>query len=509
MNYKATIGMEIHAELKTNTKMFCACKNDPDEKKPNKNICPVCLAHPGTLPAMNEEAVKKVLKTGLALNCEISEYSQFDRKNYFYPDLPKGYQISQYKHPLCGAGYLNIDGERINITRIHLEEDTGRLIHPKGEDYSLVDFNRAGIPLMELVTEPDFISGSQTKKFCEELQIILRYLKVSGANMEKGQMRCEVNISLKAIGQKGRKDERILGTKVEIKNLNSFKAVEKSIDYEIKRQAQLLDKKKKIIQETRGWDENKQITFSQRIKEEAHDYRYFPEPDLPPIKVGKEIPSDMDRLRDNKIYLSDIKKTMPELPQNKRKRLGEEYALPKDQIEILVRNKDLGEYFEKVASELKEWIRSEGAKINDSQIKRLYQLAANYIITELQKLTRKSEKEEKIEKITAENFAELIKMVYNSEINSSAAQKILKIMYETSNDPSDIAKSERLIQMSDSSALEEVIKKVIKDNSKVASDYKNGQTNALQFLIGQVMKETRGQANPQMVQEILYKKLKV
>jgi len=527
MKYKPTIGMEIHAELKTNTKMFCGCKNDPDEKKPNKNVCPVCLAHPGTLPTTNEDAVKKVLKTGLALNCEISEYSQFDRKNYFYPDLPKGYQISQYKYPLCGPGYLNIEGEKIDITRIHLEEDTGRLIHSKGKNYSLVDFNRAGIPLMELVTEPCLTSGRQAKKFCEEFQIILKYLKVSDANMEKGQMRCEVNISLKAIsqkagkpeavshkdhkGRKGQKDERALGTKVEIKNLNSFKAVERSIDYEIKRQAQLLDKKKKIVQETRGWDENKQITFSQRIKEEAHDYRYFPEPDLPPIKVGKEIPSDMDRLRDNKIYLLDIKKTMPELPQDKRERLEEEYVLPKGQVKILVNNKDLGEYFEKIASELQEWVKTEEGKekIEMSEKKKLYKLAANYLITELQKLTKKSENENIIEKITAENFAELIKMIYMKKVNSSAAQKILKIMYKTGGDPSDIAELEKLLQLSNFSELENIIGVAISQNAKVVEDYKKGNENALQFLIGQVMKETKGQANPQIVQEILYKKLKV
>ncbi|TRZ79718.1 Asp-tRNA(Asn)/Glu-tRNA(Gln) amidotransferase subunit GatB [bacterium] len=506
MNYKPTIGMEIHAELKTNTKMFCGCKNDPDEKKPNKNVCPVCLAHPGTLPTINEKAVKKVLKTGLALNCEISEYSQFDRKNYFYPDLPKGYQISQYKHPLCGPGYLNIEGEKIDITRIHLEEDTGRLIHSKGKNYSLVDFNRAGIPLMELVTEPDLTSGLQARKFCEEFQIILKYLKVSDADMEKGQMRCEVNISLREIT-----DQHRLGTKVEIKNLNSFKAVEKSIDYEIKRQTQLLDKKKKIAQETRGWDENKQITFSQRIKEEAHDYRYFPEPDLPPIKVSKEIPSDMDRLRDNKIYLLDIKKTMPELPQDKRKRLEEEYALPKDQIEILVNNKDLGEYFEKIASELQEWVKVEEGKerVEAPEKKKLYKLTANYLVTELQKLTKKSENEDIVEKITAENFAELIKMIYMKKVNSSAAQKILKIMYKTGGDPSNIAGLEKLLQLSDSSELENIIGTVITQNAKVVEDYKKGNENALQFLIGQVMKETQGQANPQIAQEILYKKLKV
>ncbi|MDD5552056.1 MAG: Asp-tRNA(Asn)/Glu-tRNA(Gln) amidotransferase subunit GatB [Candidatus Pacebacteria bacterium] len=284
MEYKTTIGLEIHAELKTATKMFCDCKNDPKETKPNVNICPICMGHPGTLPVINKKAVEFVIKTGLALNCKINEDTFFERKNYFYPDLTKGYQISQYQTPLTKDGYLDIktDNEqqttkKIRINRVHLEEDTGKLVHPKGADYSLVDFNRVGVPLMELVTEPDISSAKEAGGFARELQLILRYLDVSNADMEKGQMRVEVNISL----SKTKK----LGTKVEIKNLNSVKSVEKSIKFEIKRQVELLNRGEKIVQETRGWHDIRQETFSQREKEESHDYRYFPEPDLPPLKI--------------------------------------------------------------------------------------------------------------------------------------------------------------------------------------------------------------------------------
>lgn len=507
MKHKPTIGMEIHVELKTKSKMFCSCKNNPDEKRPNKNVCPVCLAHPGTLPTINEQAVKDVLRVGLALNCQIASFSRFDRKNYFYPDLPKGYQISQYEYPLCGPGELEIGDKKIGIRRIHLEEDTGKLIHPEGKKYSLVDYNRAGVPLMELVTEPDITSGKEAKKFCEQLQLILRYLGVSNANMEKGEMRCEVNISLK---KEGDNKTNKLGTKVEIKNLNSFKSVERSIDYEIKRQEQLLNAGEKIIHETRGWDESKQKTISQRSKEEAHDYRYFPEPDLPPLEIYHEDqPDDLIKIHQPGIYLADIKKTMPELPQAKKKRFSEQYHLPDEQIEILVTNKELGEYFEKVTSELKEWVKTESAqqKLDKADAKKLYKLAANYLITELQKLTKESKKEEEIEKIDAENFAELLKMIYRQEINSSAAQKILKIMYQTGADPSDIAKKESLLQLSDAKKLSQVVDKVIQLHPKVVADYHAGQANALQFLIGQVMKETQGQANPRLTQELLYKKL--
>ncbi len=308
MSYFPTVGLEIHAELKTKSKMFCSCVNNPDEKQPNVNVCPVCLSHPGTLPVINRDAVRKVIKTGLALNCQIPQYSKFDRKNYFYPDLPKGYQISQLYMPFCENGFLEINcspegeqvpygtGRKIRIREIHLEEDTGKLIHPEGADYSLVDFNRAGVPLMELVTEPNIHSAKEARKFAEEFQLILRYLDVSYANMEKGQLRIEVNISLQCKSKiqmpksksnpKSKIQNPKLGTKVEIKNLNSFRAVEKGIDYEIERQSEILEKGEKIVQETRGWHDTKQITISQREKEEAHDYRYFPEPDLPMLHIG-------------------------------------------------------------------------------------------------------------------------------------------------------------------------------------------------------------------------------
>jgi len=307
MKHVPIIGLEIHTELKTATKMFCSCKNDPKETRPNINICPICMGHPGTLPVINKNAVELVIKTGLALNCKINKETYFERKNYFYPDLPKGYQISQYQLPLCKDGYLDIPAKsyleagklkRIRINRIHLEEDTGKLIHPEGTDYSLIDFNRAGVPLMELVTEPDIRSAKEAGNFARELQLILRYLNVSNADMEKGQMRVEVNISLmrtnlstnntnniREISGQIRADSRKLGTKVEIKNLNSIRSVEKAIEFEIKRQTELLEKGEKIVQETRGWHDIRQETFSQREKEESHDYRYFPEPDLPPLKL--------------------------------------------------------------------------------------------------------------------------------------------------------------------------------------------------------------------------------
>ena len=333
--YKPTIGLEIHTELKTKTKMFCGCLNfsvnlEQIENQPNINICPVCLAHPGTLPAPNKEAIKSVVKLGLALGGKIAKISKFDRKNYFYPDLPKGYQISQYDQPFVLGGMLN----SVKITRVHLEEDTARLIHSEDGKSSLVDFNRAGVPLMELVTEPDIKNGKEAVYFAKELRLIMKYLGISNADMEKGQMRVEANISIS-------KDKK-LGTKVEIKNLNSFRAVEEAIDYEIKRQEDVLEKEEKVVQETRGWDENKKSTFSQRLKEEAHDYRYFSEPDIPSFDFSK---SDF-------INIEELKSFIPELPVQKRERFIKEYGLKPDQVEILVEDKLLGNYFEQAISEL-------------------------------------------------------------------------------------------------------------------------------------------------------------
>jgi aspartyl-tRNA(Asn)/glutamyl-tRNA(Gln) amidotransferase subunit B len=484
MAYKPTIGLEIHAELKTNSKMFCSCKNDPDEKRPNFNICPVCTAQPGTLPVANEEAIKKVIKTGLALNCKIAEDSKFDRKNYFYPDLPKGYQISQYDQPLCEGGYLEIGGRKIRITRIHLEEDTGSLMHPEGAEYSLVNLNRAGVPLMELVTEPDITSGKEAREFAQELQLILKYLGVSDADMEKGQMRVEVNISI----SKSTK----LGTKVEIKNLNSFKVVEKAVDFEIERQEEVLEAGEKVVQETRGWHDKKEITFSQREKEEAHDYRYFPEPDLLPMHFSND-------------QIEGIKNLIPELPEQKRQRFVKEFGLDLDSVGFFVTNKELSEYYEKVVSEFEAWTPEEE---KGEAHKKVSRLVANYLISDVQGLMAGKEFVEKDFKITPENFAEFVKMIYKGEISSKAAKMVLLDMFNTGADPSNIVEEKKLGQMKDSGEIEKIIKEVIEKNQKVVEDFKQGKQQALQFLIGQVMAKTRGTANPEIVKEILAKLLK-
>jgi len=479
MRYYPTIGLEIHIELKTKSKMFCSCKNDPDEKTPNVNVCPICLGHPGTLPTINEEAIKKTIKIGLALNCQISTHTIFERKNYFYPDLPKGYQISQYSTPLCKNGFLEIEGKKIRIRRIHVEEDTGRLTHTK--DYSLIDFNRAGIPLVELVTEPDIESPKEAKLFAEELHLMLRYLQVSSVNMEKGQMRIEANVSLGRL--KGE-----LGTKVEIKNLNSFKAVEKAIEYEIKRQSEILNAGKKIQQETRGWDPIKEITFPQRQKEYEHSYRYFPEPDLPPLKI-------MSRTIDI------LKSEIPELPQKKRERFKREYSLDENSIEIFIKNKDLGEYFEKVVSEFDPHLPKE-------KLTRLIHLTVNYLKTELLGFLSGNHFSEENILITPENFAEFISLIENGRISSKLAKIILEEMFKTGKDPSNIMEEKELVQITNKDEILTFIKDVIKENEKAIEDFKGGKESSIQFLIGQVMRKTKGKANPQMVRDLLREQLK-
>ncbi len=497
--YKTTIGMEVHVELATKSKMFCSCKNGMgEEKEPNKNICPVCTGQPGALPVPNKNAIEFVIKAGLALNCKIAEVSKFDRKNYFYPDLPKGYQISQFDQPICEKGFLDfnvkgnsgevIDKKRVGITRIHMEEDTGKLLHGSGGG-TLVDLNRSGVPLMELVTEPDIKSALEAKRFCEELRLLFRYIGISPADMEKGQMRCEANISLYKKGE-----DPLSGTKVELKNLNSFKAVERGVEYEMNRQSAILDEGGKVKQETRGWDENKGQTFSQREKEDAHDYRYFPEPDILPFKFEKD-------------YVNEIMEKLPELPFEKRERFAKEFGLKPTNADVLVANKKLANYFEEVASELIEWMSAEGHEFEDDDKSKLYQLAANYIITELQKnLFEKGQEMDEL-KITPENFAELIKIIYEGEINSTAAQTVIAEMFETGGDPSQIIEEKNLAQTSDEGELGEVVEKIIADNPKSVEDYKAGKENAIKFLMGQVMKETGGKANPQMVMEILKGKL--
>jgi aspartyl-tRNA(Asn)/glutamyl-tRNA(Gln) amidotransferase subunit B len=479
MKYYPKIGLEIHIELKTKSKMFCNCKNDPDEKHPNINICPVCLGHPGTLPVINQEAVRKTIKTGLALNCEISRHTFFERKNYFYPDLPKGYQISQYSTPLCKNGFLEIDGKKIRIRRVHLEEDTGRLIHEK--DCSLVDFNRAGIPLMELVTEPDIESPKEARKFAEELQLILRYLDVSDADMEKGEMRVEANISVS-------EKRDTLGTKVEIKNLNSFKAVEKALEYEIERQKKILESGKKVAQETRGWDPAREITFPQREKEEAQDYRYFPEPDLPPLEINEEI-------------IEKIRAEIPELPQQKRERLKREYGLDEKAIEIFVKDKDFGEYFEKVVSEFEPNLPKE-------KLSKLIKLATNYLTTDLLGLLKGASVKGEDFLITPENFAEFISLIEEGKISSKIAKIVLEEMFKTGADPSHIVEEKGLVLITDKEKIEKIAHQVISENQKAVLDFKKGKETALQFLIGQVMAKTKGKVNPKLAREILLKILK-
>lgn len=485
--YTPVIGMEIHVELKTASKMFCDSKNGMGaETEPNVNICPVCTGQPGTLPVPNQKAIEFVQLAGLALNCNLRTQSKFDRKNYFYPDIPKGYQISQYDQPLCEQGKLEIGEKTIGITRIHLEEDTGKLVHPKNADYSLVDFNRAGVPLMELVTEPDIETGVEARLFCQKLQQICRYLDISDADMEKGHMRCEANISLYKEGE-----AKLSGTKVEVKNINSFKFVEKAIDFEIKRQTEVLEKGEKVVQETRGWSEPKGETVSQRKKESAHDYRYFPEPDIPPLSFTAE-------------YIENLRRSLPELPDQKEKRFMAEYGLSRENADVIISDKSLAEYFENVVSEIKEKMKC-GEIVADEE--KCLKLSANYITSELQKHLAKNGQNIKEVKISPENYAELIGFVADGKINSSAAQTVLAEMYQTGGDPSQIIEEKGLIQVSDEGVLDSIVSEVIEKNPKSVEDFKAGKQNALQFLMGQVMSASKGKANPQVVIELLKKKL--
>ena len=485
MKYQPVIGLEVHVELKTKSKMFCSCQNDSLEKRPNINICPICLAHPGTLPVINNEAVKKVIKAGLALSCKISKLAKFDRKSYFYPDIPKGYQISQYDMPFCESGFLKVGDRKIEITRIHLEEDTGRLIHPKGENYSLVDFNRAGVPLMELVTEPQITSATEAKEFAQKLQLIIRYINISDANMEAGQMRVEANISLSKVSSDSENSK--LGTKVEIKNLNSFKVVEKAINYEIKRQAKVLDNSEEVVQETRGWDELKESTFSQRKKEKAHDYRYFPEPDLPPLSFTDE-------------QIAIIKRELPELPEAKKERIIKEYELNEKNATFFVQNKELGEYFEKVISEL-------AADSPSEDLKKLTNIAINYILTDFQGMLKESKLIEKDFPITPENFAELVILVGTKKILSNVAKRVLLEMFQTGADPSHIIEEKGLSEMKDGEEILNIVKEILLKNEKAVSDFKEGKQNALQFLLGQVMAKTKGRVNPNEARKIIEKEI--
>lgn len=495
--YYPTIGLEIHAELSTATKMFCSCKNDPDEEKPNVNICPVCMAHPGALPSPNKKAIENVIKVGLAINGNIADFSEFDRKNYFYPDIPKGYQISQYKYPIVSGGRL----ADMDVTRVHLEEDTANNKHREenfpqvrhvdshmsdlwGGGYSLIDFNRAGVPLMELVTEPHtFETAEETAKkatrFAKELQLILWYLGVSEANMEKGEMRVEANISISA-------DKKILGTKVEVKNLNSFRSVERAIKYEVDRMTVLMEEGKgeEIVQETRGWDEGKQKTFSQRKKEGSADYRYFPDPDLPKMYLhGKfsakgEPASGWD--------LGKMKKDLPELPVEKRVRYQKDFGIKDEDIEVYINDPILGVWFENVAKILKD----------ANKIK----IASNYVTSDYLGL-KKTKKEARLP--SGENFVELINLVIENKISSRVAKDILAMIVIKDESPLKIATEKNLIQSNDEKMLKKIVEKIIVENPEIVAVYKLGKENVIMSLVGKIIKESNGSANPQIVIKLL------
>jgi len=464
MNLKTIIGLEIHVQLKTKSKMFCRCDNNAENAAPNTLVCPICMGMPGTLPVANKTAIEWTLKTGIALNCEVAEFSRFDRKHYFYPDLPKGYQISQYDKPFCTGGFLEIDAagelKKIGIRRVHLEEDAGKLVHPVGKNYSLVDLNRAGTPLMEIVSEPDINSPAEAKIFMQELRSILRYLDVSDADMEKGHLRCDANISISIDNKEG--------VPVEIKNMNSFRMVERALAYEEKRQKEELEAGRKIEKETRGWNDAKGITISQRGKEYAQDYRYFPEPDLPPFSPYKAF------------NIGNLKQELPELPAEKRKKYIE-MGLPIQDAAIISVDKNMADYFEKVAK-----------KVNPK-------LAANWVINEL--------KSDGILIIAPDDLISLLSKIEAGEISGKISKEILSEMKDNGKKPNEIIAAKGIKQIGGEEELVEIIEEVIKENANTVADFKAGKKEALGFLVGQVMQKTQGQANPQIVNKLLKDKL--
>lgn len=470
MEYRPTIGLEIHAELKTRTKMFCDSKNDPDETRPNVNVCPVCMAHPGTLPVINREAVRHILRIGTAIGGELADESEFDRKSYFYPDIPKGYQISQYEHPLVKGGEL----AGVVVTRVHLEEDTARSTHAGGA--SLVDFNRAGIPLMELVTEPVIHDAETAGKFARELQLLLRTLGAGEANLEKGEMRIEANISVSP-------EEGVFGTKVEVKNLNSFRSVERAIAFEIQRQTKLIESGGKVVQETRGWDEAKQETFHQRYKEGSADYRYFPEPDLPKLYLSEIAEFSSDAIR----------ASLPELPWERRARYAQAYTLRESDVEYLSASVERTTFFDAVAKSLGDNIK-------------LVALAANYIVSDLAGIYAKTGAEE-YASLNPESFAKLIKLTAAGELSSRGAKDVLVLLIEKGGDPALLAEEHGLIQEHDPVALKSAVMGVLASEPKAVEEYRAGKEAALQYLIGKSMKATKGAGNPTVLKELIIQEL--
>ncbi|MFW6071707.1 MAG: Asp-tRNA(Asn)/Glu-tRNA(Gln) amidotransferase subunit GatB [Candidatus Bipolaricaulota bacterium] len=463
---QTVIGLEIHAQLLTETKLFCGCSADYFGKEPNSNTCPVCLGMPGTLPVINKRAVEYGLRAAAALNCEIPERSKFDRKNYFYPDLPKGYQISQFDEPLAVNGYLKLDGEKIRIRRVHLEEDAGKLVHQTGGTSS-VDLNRVGVPLIEIVTEPDLNSPEQARDFMEKLRQILRYVEVCSGDMEKGSLRCDANISLTDNGE--------MGTKTEVKNMNSFRAVESALRFEENRQKETLESGGKIDQVTLGWDADAEEARPMRSKEEAHDYRYFPEPDLVPLVIDED-------------WKERIEENLPELPREKERRWKEEFDLPDYDIGVLTEDKKIADYFEQAVGEY------------DAPKE-----VSNWIMSELFRVLKLPDAE--LNDVEPGNFAYLVELVGEGDINDNTAKDVLERAFTEGKNPKEIVEEEGLKRISDEGALTEKIEEVISENPDAVEDFKSGNEKVLGFLIGQLMSKTQGQADPNKAREILKEKL--
>ncbi|MBI4276713.1 Asp-tRNA(Asn)/Glu-tRNA(Gln) amidotransferase subunit GatB [Candidatus Uhrbacteria bacterium] len=507
MKLEPVIGLEIHVQLKTKSKMFCSCQNGV-ETPANSAICPICMGHPGTLPVPNKQAIEYAVMAALALHCTIAEETHFDRKHYFYPDLPKGYQISQYKNPLGERGKLEINSQKpearsqkqstIGITRVHMEEDAGKLIHAADGSNALVDYNRAGTPLIEIVTEPDFRSPEEAKSFLEELKRIMRTIGVSDADMEKGQLRCDANISLRPEGDKK------FYPKTEVKNMNSFKAVERALAYEIQRQAKLWEAgTPPTTLETRGWNDAQQQTEEQRTKEEAHDYRYFPEPDIPPLKFG---------MQNAELRIEEIRRKLPELPQAKRKRFIEQYDMDPSDALILTEDKTLADWTEHVLTELRAWLVSlEGAETEEERWhagkKKLVKLTTGWITSKLFALHNASGAAWSDLKITPENFGEFISLLSTGKVNSTVGQEVLGAMYRDGVDPSSYIDEKKLAQMDDVATITEAVESVIGGEEKVVAEYKAGKTAALKFLLGKTMRALGGKANPTQIEKILKQKL--
>ncbi|MEJ6951397.1 Asp-tRNA(Asn)/Glu-tRNA(Gln) amidotransferase subunit GatB [Natronospora cellulosivora (SeqCode)] len=475
--YETVIGLEVHAQLATDSKIFCNCSTEFGAD-PNMHTCPVCLGLPGTLPVLNKKVVDYAIMAGLATNCTIANYSKFDRKNYFYPDLPKAYQISQFDLPICREGYIEVELEdgikKIGITRIHMEEDAGKLIHEGSIDKSsgsLVDYNRTGVPLIEIVSEPDMRTPAEARQYLTQLKKILEYIAVSDCNMDEGSLRCDANVSIRPEGQKE------FGTRAELKNMNSFKAVEKAIEYEVERQKEVIEKGGQVVQETRTWDDSLNKTISMRGKEQAHDYRYFPEPDLVPLEIDSE-------------WVESLKNQLPELPKEKKERFVEEYGIPEYDAGVLTDSLALASFFEECVESY------DNAKA-----------VSNWIMGDFLRLVKEENLEIEEVKITGALLAKMLQLMDKGVISSKIAKTIFEEMFKTGKDPEKIVEEKGLKQISDEGKLEEIVEKILADNPDAVEDIRNGKDRAIGFLVGQVMKETRGKANPGMVNKLIKSKV--